>query len=44
MKKRVFLLLLCALLLSGCVLAQHPTTEAPVTDGNALNVHFLDVG
>ena len=45
MKKRILLLLLCALLLSGCAFAQHPTETAPsVPDGEQLTVHFIDVG
>ena len=45
MKKLIISLMLCALLLAGCVFAQHPTTEAPtVPDGAHLTVHFIDVG
>ena len=44
--KLVALLLALTLLLCGCELAESPgsPTEPPVTDGETLTVHFIDVG
>lgn len=43
--KKLFSLLLCALMLTGCAFAQHPTTQAPTpSDGAKLTVHYIDVG
>ena len=43
--KKILVLLLTCLMLSGCFFAPQPTTQAPtVTDGDTLSVHYIDVG
>lgn len=46
MKKITSLLLLLALLLSGCVMPQPttPSSDPDLTGGETLTVHFIDVG
>lgn len=46
MKKRLSILLIAVLLLAGCgkPASQLPNPTGPVSDGNGLTVHFIDVG
>ncbi len=45
MKKRLFLILLCALLLWGCAITPKPApTQAPSALDSLFTVHFIDVG
>lgn len=43
--KKILILLLTCLMLSGCFFVPQPTTQAPtVPDGDTLTVHYIDVG
>ena len=42
--KKILALLLCALMLTGCVLPMPPSTQPDATAKSTFSVHFIDVG